>query len=51
MQLISLEAISHHYTPIILWLQEVDEQVRADSRVKAGVFFADDAKIQHLFLY
>ena len=38
MRLISLEAISHHYTPIILWLQEVDEQVRADSRVKAGVF-------------
>ena len=26
-RLISLEAISRHYTPIILWLQEVDEQI------------------------
>ena len=33
-----MEAISHHYTPIILWLQEVDEQVRTDSVVKAGGF-------------
>ena len=37
-RLISLEAHSRHYTPIILWLQEVDEQVRTDSEVKAGVF-------------
>ena len=39
MRLISSEAISRNYTPIIMWLQEVDEQVRTDSRVKAGVFF------------
>ena len=36
MQLISLEAISRNYTPIILWLQEVDEEVRTDSEEKAG---------------
>ena len=36
MHLISLEAISRNYTPIILWLQEVDEQVRTDSEVKVG---------------
>ena len=35
MRLISLKTISCNYTPIILWLQEVDEQV---SRVKAGGF-------------
>ena len=38
MRLISLEAISRHYTPIILWQQEVDEQVQTDSGVKAGGF-------------
>ena len=38
MRLISLEAISRIYTPIILWLQEVDEQVRTDSGVKVGGF-------------
>ena len=38
MRLISLEAISRNYTPIILWLQEVDEQVQTDSRAKAGGF-------------
>ena len=30
-----MEAISYNYTPIILWLQEVDEQVGTDSEVKA----------------
>ena len=35
MRLISLEAINGHYGPIILWLQEVDEQIRTDSEVKA----------------
>ena len=38
MRLISLEAISRNYTPIILWLQEVDQQVRTDPGVKAGGF-------------
>ena len=38
MRLISLEAITRSYIPNILWLQEVDEQVRTDSRVKAGGF-------------
>ena len=38
MQLISWEVISRHYTPIIRWLQEVDEQVRTDSDVKTSVF-------------
>ena len=38
MRLISSEAISRNYTPVILWLQEVDEQVRTDSGVKAGGF-------------
>ena len=31
MRLISLEAISHYYTSITPWLQEVDEQVRTNS--------------------
>ena len=39
MRLISLEAIRRDYTPIIMWLQEVDEQVRTDSEAKAGGFF------------
>ena len=35
---IFLEAIRRNYTPIILWLQEVDEQVRTDCGVKACGF-------------
>ena len=38
MQLISLEAINRNYLPIILLLQEVEEQVRTDSDVKADGF-------------
>ena len=38
MQLISLDASSRDNTPNILWLQEVDQQVRTDSGVKAGGF-------------
>ena len=46
-RLISTEAISRNYTPIILWVQEVDEQVRTDSEEKAGSYFANNAKVQH----
>ena len=49
MRLISLEAISRNYTPIILWLQEVDEQVRTDSRVKAGGFLKTMRKFNTYF--
>ena len=38
MRLMSLEAASRNSAPIILWLQEVDEQVRTNSGVKAGGF-------------
>ena len=48
MRLISLKAISRNHTPITMWLQEVDEQVQSDTEVKAGVFFVNEAKVQHL---
>ena len=38
MRLTFLEVISRNNMPIILWLQEVDEQVRTDSGVKGGGF-------------
>ena len=49
MRLISSEAIIHNYTPIILWLQEVDEQERTDSKVKAGVFLQTMRKFNTYF--
>ena len=49
MRLISLEVISRNYTPIILWLQEVDEQVRTDSGVKAGGFLQTMRKFNTYF--
>ena len=49
MRLISLQAISRNYTPIVLWLQEVDEQVRTDSGVKAGGFLQTIRKFNTYF--
>ena len=49
MRLISLEVIGRHYSLIILWLQEVDEQVRTDSRVKAGDFLLTMQKFNIYF--
>ena len=49
MRLILLQAINCHYTPIILWLQEVDEQVRTNSRVKAGGFLQTMRKFSTYF--
>ena len=49
MRIISLEAISRNYTPIILRLQKVDEQVRTDSGVKAGVFLLTIRKFNTYF--
>ena len=49
MRLISLDAIGRHYTPIILRLQEVDEKVRTDSRVKAGGFLQTMRKFNTYF--
>ena len=49
MRLISLEAISRNYTPIILWLQEVDEQVPTGSRVKTGGFLQTTRKLSTNF--
>ena len=50
MRLISLNAISRNDTPIILWLQEIDQQVRTDSGVNAGVLLLMMRKFKHLFL-
>ena len=50
MRLISLEAISRNYTPIILWLQKVDEHVRTNCRVKAGGFLQAMRKF-HTYFY
>ena len=50
MRLISLQAISRHYTLIVLWLQEVDEQVRTDSRVEVGGFLQTMRKF-NTYLY
>ena len=50
MRLISLQAISRHYTLIVLWLQEVGEQVRTDSRVEVGGFLQTMRKF-NTYLY
>ena len=49
MRRILLEAINCHYGPIILWLQEVDQQVQTDSRVKAGGFLQTMRKFNTYF--
>ena len=49
MRLISSEAICRNYTPIILWLQEVEEQVRTSYGVKAGVFLRTIRKFNTCF--
>ena len=49
MRPISLEGVSRHYTPIILWLQKVDEQVRTDFKVKAGGFLQTMRKFNTYF--
>ena len=49
MRLIALEAICPKYMPIVLWLQEVDEQVRSDSLSKAGGFLQAMQKFSTYF--
>ena len=49
MRLISLEAITRNYISIVLWLQEVDEQVRTDSTVKVNGFLLMMRKFNSYF--